>query len=84
MLEGQKIQTRTDVILFVASWTAGVEYDNEQFEEIKYDPDYDSNEERNENEDMSIKSNKYNKIDQNELANVSNDQYVLEQETEIE
>ena len=44
------------------------------------DLDYNSKEERS--DDTSIESNEYSEMDQNELADILNDQYVLKQETE--
>ena len=41
MPQGLKINTRSNVTLFDASWIAGVDYNKILFEEEEDDPDYD-------------------------------------------
>ena len=52
MSEGLDIQNRTNVVLSDAYWTAGVEYDNELFEEQVEDEDYDSDQSSTDTENL--------------------------------
>eukprot|EP00957_Ditylum_brightwellii_P061531 4669037-Ditylum_brightwellii.AAC.1 len=45
MPKGLKIQNRTGVTLFNSSWTAGVDFDEEQFNNDDYSMSSDENEE---------------------------------------
>ena len=77
MQEGLKIINRTNNVLFDAAWTAGVEYDEEVFNEHQEDPDYGSEDEESEdNEEES-----HDEMDKNEYADIMEDQYVIEQES---
>ena len=66
MPQGLKIQNRTGITLFDSSWTAGGDYDKEQFDDKKHfdDDNYSTV------SDQSEKSVKYDKIDENELAEI--------------
>ena len=71
MPKGLKIQTRTGVILFDSSSTAGVDYDQELFEEQKNDLDFD--EFQSEEDDEDLEEADYDKIDVDELQDLNND-----------
>ena len=79
MPRGLKIKNRSNVITFDASWTAGVDYDEELFEDEE-DTDYDSSqssEETSQGDDLD-------EMDNNELADVLEEQYVLEEDEDLD
>ena len=86
MPQGLKIQTRTNVTLFDASWIAGVDYNQNFFEEEENDPDYEEETEQAESYD-EIEEENVDEMDENELADILDDQYNIasdnEEETEI-
>ena len=74
MPEGLKIQNRTNVVLFDASWTAGVDYDNDLFEEQVEDEDYDSDLVSTETENLENEE-----MDDNKLGDILEEQYIVQQ-----
>jgi len=83
MPKGLKIMNRKNVILFDTAWTAGVEYDEQGFDEDVDNPEYNSD------EDESIESDKsddheeeIDHMDENELADILDDQYVINNDNE--
>jgi hypothetical protein len=64
MPEGLKIKNRANHIIFDSAWIAGVEYDEEQFDDGEYEEqeeDYDSEDEE---------YDEYDEMDENELADI--------------
>ena len=60
-----------------AAWTAGVEYDEEVFDDHRKDPDCESDEE----ESVTDKEEEqYDEMDRNELVHIMGDQYMVERE----
>ena len=74
MPEGLKISNRANVTLFDASWTAGVDYDENEFDEEINDPDYILGQDL-ENEEYL--DEEMEEMDENELADILGDQYVV-------
>ena len=77
MPKGLKIQNRTNVVLFDASWTAGVDYDNDLFEEQVEDEDYDSDMSSTETENLESEE-----MDDNELGDILEEQYIVQKVAE--
>jgi hypothetical protein len=68
MPKGPKIANRADLILFDSAWIAGVDYDEELFDDDDHQPNYD---EENEDEDDSYEMiEEYDGMDENELAEI--------------
>jgi hypothetical protein len=65
MPEGLKITNRANNVIFDTAWIAGVDYDEQEFD----DEDYDK-EEENEDKDDDDDEDHYDKMDENELANI--------------
>ena len=88
MPQGLKINTRSNVTLFDASWIAGVDYSENAFEEEEDDSEYDeeSYEEENliENSSATEEMEEYDEIDENELADILEDQYKITSDNEQE
>lgn len=55
MPAGLKIRNRTNALMFDASWTVGVDYDKELFEEQVEDADYESNESSTDTESLIVR-----------------------------
>ena len=77
MPAGLKIQNRTNLVLFDASWTAGVDYDTELFEEQVEDADYDSDQSSTDTENLENEE-----MDNNELGDILEEQYIVQQAQE--
>ena len=73
MPSGFKIKDRIDAILFDASWTAGVEYDEELFDEQVEDDYYQSDE-----SSTDTKESDFSAMDENVLADTLEDQYIVQ------
>jgi hypothetical protein len=68
MPKGLKIANRANQILFDSAWIAGVDYDDELFDDEDYDEeDEDNDEEEEESYDMVAE---YDEMDENELADL--------------
>jgi hypothetical protein len=65
MPEGLKITNRANNVIFDTAWIAGVDYDKQEF-----DDDEDNEEEENEDNDDDDYEVHYNKINENELADI--------------
>jgi hypothetical protein len=68
MPQGLKIQSRTNQILFDSAWIAGVDYDEELFDDEDFETNSNS-EEENEDDDYD----QYDEMDINELADITNE-----------
>ena len=80
--EGLKIENRANTVLFDAAWTAGVEYDEDLFDNEEEDPEYDTD---NEDEDeldstSNNEDDQYDDLDNNELLDILQEQYIIENE----
>jgi hypothetical protein len=76
MADGLKIETKTGQILYDSSWIAGVDYD-----EDNYDEDHTDATEK-ETESDSEESEVYDEMDPNELADILNDKTAAINEVE--
>jgi hypothetical protein len=65
MPEGLKITNRANNIIFDTAWIAGVDYDEQEFD----DDEYDEEEENEDNGDDDYEDH-YNEMDENELADI--------------
>jgi hypothetical protein len=63
MPEGLKITNRANNVIFDSAWIAGVDYDEEQFDDEEYDEDEDNVEDDDDYDD-------YDEMDENELADI--------------
>jgi hypothetical protein len=65
MPEGLKITNRANNVIFDTAWIAGVDYDEQEFD----DDEYDKEEENEDNNDDDYEDH-YDEMDENELANI--------------
>jgi hypothetical protein len=70
MPAGLKIQSRTDQVLFDSAWIAGVDYDEDLFDDEDFDTNSESDDEENEDDDDF---DQYDEMDVNELADITNE-----------
>jgi hypothetical protein len=63
MPEGLKITNQVNNVIFDTAWVAGVDYDEQEFD----DDEYDKEEENDDNDDYD---DHYDKMDENKLANI--------------
>ncbi len=63
MPEGLKITNRVNNVIFNTAWIAGVDYDEQEFDDDEY-----GKEEENDNDDEY--DDHYNEMDENELADI--------------
>ena len=84
MPRGLKIKNRTNTVLFETTWSTGVEYDERQFDEEENDSDYESGDEESYNQEEELKEDEYDHMDENELADILDQQYVIDNESEDE
>ena len=85
MPQGLKISTRTNNILFDASWIAGVDYNKNLFDEQDNDLDYETENlsTATEQEDVHDEMDEeHDEMDENELADILEDQYNIISENE--
>jgi hypothetical protein len=81
MLQGLKIANRYGTILYDSSWIAGVDFDNEQFEEEDKDYDHDEPYDNNDHDadddedddDYDDNENNVDEMDPNEVADILQD-----------
>jgi hypothetical protein len=69
MSKGLKISSRTNQVLFDSAWIAGVDYDEELFD----DKDFETNSESNEEENEDDEADEYAKMDVNEIASITHE-----------
>jgi hypothetical protein len=62
MPEGLKIKNRADNIIFDSAWIAGVDYDEEEFNDDTYEDEEEG--------DIGEEEDKYDEMDENELADI--------------
>ena len=62
MPEGLKIKNRADNIIFDSAWIAGVDYDEEEFNDDTYEDEEEG--------DIAEQEEKYDEMDENELADI--------------
>jgi hypothetical protein len=65
MLEGLKITNRANNVIFYTAWIAGVDYDEQEFD----DDEYDEEEENEDNGDDDYEDH-YGEMDENELVDI--------------
>jgi hypothetical protein len=66
---GLKITNRANNVIFDTAWIAGVDYDEEEFDDDNYEEDIDDNDDYNEDEEEN-----YDEMDANELADILQEQ----------
>jgi len=66
---GLKITNRYDNVLFDAAWLAGVDYDEQEFQD-KYEEDYET--ENEEEQDDDVEEDAYDRIEEEEIADILN------------
>ena len=81
MPDGLKIKNRYNNILFDSSSTAGVEYDEQQFDDEINDDDYSSDENDELDNDDQLEDD-IDEMDENELGDILEQQYVIQEEDE--
>jgi hypothetical protein len=64
---GLKITNRSNNVIFDSAWIAGVDYDEEEFDDDEYDEDQDGNDVEEDDEDYN---DDYDEMDTNELADI--------------
>jgi hypothetical protein len=69
MPKGLKIRSRTNQILFDAAWIAGVDYEEELFD----DEDFETNKDEDEDEEEEDDYDQYDKMNVNELADITDE-----------
>ena len=67
MPKGLKITNHTGQLLYNSTWLAGVDYDEEQFEDEDYDPN-NSDKDSEDNDDDNDDDNAFNEMDPDEIA----------------
>jgi hypothetical protein len=83
MQRGLKITNRANQVIFNSAWIAGVDYDEELFDnDIDDDYDEEDNDDKNENEDDQ--NDQYDKMDENDMADILQQPNDVPQETENE
>jgi hypothetical protein len=80
MPKGLKITNRYGTILYDSSWIAGVDFDNEQFEDKDYDDDepydnndHDADDDEDDDDNYDDNENNVDEMDPNEVANILQD-----------
>jgi hypothetical protein len=68
---GLKITNRANNVIFDSAWIAGVDYDEDEFEDDEYDEDEDDNGVEEEDDDYN---DDYDEMDENELADILQEQ----------
>jgi hypothetical protein len=68
MPKGLKIANRADIIIFNSAWIAGVDYDEELFDDDNHQPNEHENEDEDDSDDLS---EEYDGMDENGLAKSS-------------
>ena len=80
MPRGLKIKNKTNTVVIDTTWSTGVEYDGTEFDEEENDSDYESSDEQEE----ELKEDKYDHMDKNKLADMLDQQYVVNNESDDE
>jgi hypothetical protein len=83
MPRGLKITNRANQVIFNSAWIAGMDYDEELFDD-DIDDDYDEEDNDEENENENENNDQYNKMDENDMANILQQPNDVPQETENE
>jgi hypothetical protein len=83
MPRGLKITNRANQVIFSSAWIAGVDYDEELFDD-DVDDDYDEEDNDDENENENDQNDQYNEMDENDMANILQQPNDVPQETENE
>ena len=81
MPKGIKIKNRNNNILFDSSLTAGVDYDEEQFDDEINDEDHDQPSDDEIEDDYQL-TDEIDEMDENELGDILEQQYVVQNEEE--
>ena len=91
MPDGLKVKNRANAVIFDASLTARVDYNEELFDEELIEeqfknPNYESSKSEESEDEISIdeESQEHDDMDDNELADVLEEQYVLQDQEEVE
>ena len=93
MPKGLKVHNCFGTLLYDSAWIAGVDYNEEQFDDDNYDEQYDEHgnpieqDEAENEQDEELEEELYNEIDQNEIddiANNDNENYEIIQDEEAD
>jgi hypothetical protein len=68
MLKGLKITNHTRQVIYNSTWIAGVDYDEDEFEDEDYDPYSDKDEESDDSDDDDDDQDMYDKMDPDAIA----------------
>jgi hypothetical protein len=80
MPRGLKITNRADHVIFNSAWIAGVDYDEELFDD-DIDDDYDKEENDEDNENENENNDQYDEMDENDMADILQQPNDVPQET---